>query len=381
MEEGEIGSEEYKLPRRVSGGSFIRSSSVGWETSSQASRSILGGIFNNLPDAGETREGSQHNEPEADNLEEEDMDDEEEDPCLEVAMRMEELDKVHKSFSERMTDWISSVSLKQKETEGEHFNNFAKTSSKQAEENSLTASNKSDISQNLDEKQEDDDQHSIPSSVYGDCNKGNTAGTSTKSSRASFNGSAVGMEEDHSNIESNWRLGGEKEMLSQSEEEVRNKFHCDRSQRGIAYSMIPTLAFSSYEEGFAKAQMTNGRQLFDNGLIRQRSAGSRVRSLPFPEAQPQYKKVVETMEQRMVVDADGTQRVDTKHRREEEESKGHRWSWCTSFMFMIGSLSILLLCLLVGFVLVPNQHSVELRRCLLQDISTIPQEAETVQSI
>ena len=90
-------------------------------------------------------------------------------------------------------------------------------------------------------------------------------------------------------------------MQSQSEEEVRNKFHCDRSQRGIAYSMIPTLAFSSYEEGFAKAQLTNGRQLFDNGLIRQRSAGSRVCSLPFPEAQqPQYKKVVETMEQRMV---------------------------------------------------------------------------------
>merc|ERR1711934_541073 len=125
MEEGEIGSEEYKLPRRVSGGSFIRSSSVGWETSSQAARSILGGIFNNLPDAGETREGSQelgvsqHNEPEADNQEEEDMDDDVEDPRLEVAMRMEELDKVHKSFSERMTDWISSVSLKQKEAEDE----------------------------------------------------------------------------------------------------------------------------------------------------------------------------------------------------------------------------------------------------------------------
>lgn len=388
-EEGKIGSDEYTSPWRVSGGggNFSRGSSVGWETSSQAARSILGGIFNNLPDAGETREGSQelevsqHNEPEADNQEEEDMDDDVEDPRLEVAMRMEELDKVHKSFSERMTDWISSVSLKQKEAEGEHFNNFAKTSSKQAEENSLTASNKSDISQNLDEKQEDDDQHSIPSSVYGDCNKGNTAGTSTKSSRASFNGSAVGMEEDHSNIESNWRLGGEKEMLSQSEEEVRNKFHCDRSQRGIAYSMIPTLAFSSYEEGFAKAQMTNGRQLFDNGLIRQRSAGSRVRSLPFPEAQPQYKKVVETMEQRMVVDADGTQRVDTKHRREEEESKGHRWTWCSSIIFLIGSFSLLLLCLFLVYILVPSQHSVELRRCLLQDLRGLPQEPETMQSI
>merc|ERR1719460_2120348 len=107
-EEGKIGSDEYTSPWRVSGGggNFSRGSSVGWETSSQAARSILGGIFNNLPVTEETGEGSQelevsqHNEPEADNLEEEDMDDEEEDPRLEVAMRMEELDKVHKSFSE-----------------------------------------------------------------------------------------------------------------------------------------------------------------------------------------------------------------------------------------------------------------------------------------
>merc|ERR1712032_977316 len=163
---------------------------------------------------------------------------------------------------------------------------------------------------------------------------------------------------------------------------IFGKFHCDRSQRGIAYSMIPTLAFSSYEEGFAKAQLTNGRQLFDNGLIRQRSTGSRVRSLPFPEAQqPQYKKVVEMMEQRMVVDADGTQRVDTKHRREQEERNDGAWSWWNSFVFMIGSLSLLLLCMLVVFILVPSQHSVDLRRCLLQDIQGLPQEPETMNSI
>merc|ERR1712047_196768 len=45
--------------------------------------------------------------------------DEEEDPRVEVAKRMEELDQVHKSFSERMTDWINSVSIKQKEMEEE----------------------------------------------------------------------------------------------------------------------------------------------------------------------------------------------------------------------------------------------------------------------
>merc|ERR1719430_376477 len=129
--------------------------------------------------------------------------------------------------------------------------------------------------------------------------------------------------------------------------------------------------------------MTNGRQLYDNGLIRQRSVGSRVRSLPFPEAPPppQYKKVVETMEQRMVVDADGTQRVDTKHRREQEERNDGAWSWCNSFVFMIGSFSLLLLCLLVVFILVPSQHSVDLRRCLLQDIQGLPQGPETMNSI
>merc|ERR1712130_558343 len=379
-EEGNVGSDKYALPRRVSGGSFMGSSSVGWETSSQAARSILGGIFNNLPVTGESREGSQelevsqHNEPEADK-EEEDMDEEEEDPHLEVAMRMKVLDKEHKSFSERMTDWISNVSLKQKEAEDEDFNHFGQARSKQPEEAAFEnrSSNKSDITLNLDEKQEDDHKHSTSTSFLDvDCNMGNTDRVSTKSSRAqSFNGSTVGIEE-----EENWMLGGEKEMLSQRDEELRNKFHCDQSQRGIAYSMIPSLAFSSYEKGFAKAQMTNGRQLFDNGLIRQRSAGSRVRSLPFPEAQPQYKKVVETMEQHMVVDADGTQRVDTKHRREEESSKGsvHRRSWCSNIIFLIGSFSLLLLCLFLVYIVVPNQHSVELRRCLLQEIQGLPQE-------
>ena len=373
IKEEEIGLEEYISPRRVSGDSFVRGSSVGWETSSQAARSILGGIFSNLPTMEEPREGSQEmevihlNEPVTDNLKDSDQ---EEDPRLEVAKRMEELDRVHKNFSERMTDWISSVSLKQKEDEDQ-------ANSKQPDEglfeDTSSVSDKSYNDDGFDNNSEDDYRQSTPVGTKESTN--DSINLNQTPDAQSCNGSMVGMEGEENS-------DGENKMMAQSDEEVWNKFHIDRSQRGIAYSMIPTLAFSSYEEGFAKAQKTNGRQLFDNGLIRQRSAGSRVRSLPFPEtAQPQYKKVVETMEQRMVVDADGSQRVDTKHRREEEESNGHRWSWCASFMFMIGSLSILLLCLLVGFVLVPNQHSVELRRCLLQDISTIPQEAETVQSI
>lgn len=122
IKEEDIGLEEYISPRRVSGDSFVRGSSVGWETSSQAARSILGGIFSNLPTMEEPREGSQEmevihlNEPVTDNLKDSDQ---EEDPHLEVAKRMEELDRVHKNFSERMTDWISSVSLKQREAEDE----------------------------------------------------------------------------------------------------------------------------------------------------------------------------------------------------------------------------------------------------------------------
>ena len=176
------------------------------------------------------------------------------------------------------------------------------------------------------------------------------------------------------------------ETMSQNyDEDLRNKFHSDRSQRGIAFCMIPSLAFSSYEEGFAKAQMTNGRQLYDNGLIRQRGVGSRVRSLPFPEAPPppQYRKVVETMEQRMVVEADGTQVVDTKHRREEEQSngRGKGWPWCASVVFALGSFGLLLLCLLLVFVFFPNQHSEELRRCLLKDTQVLGQEADIIESI
>merc|ERR1712032_706561 len=65
----------------------------------------------------------------------------------------------------------------------------------------------------------------------------------------------------------------------------------------------------------------------------------------------------------------------------KEERNDGAWSWCNSFVFMIGSFSLLLLCLLVVFILVPSQHSVDLRRCLLQDIQGLPQEPETMNSI
>ena len=89
------------------------------------------------------------------------------------------------------------------------------------------------------------------------------------------------------------------------------------------------------------------------------------------------------MEQRMVVEADGTQVVDTKHRREEEQSngRGKGWPWCASVVFAFGSFGLLLLCLLLVFVFFPNQHSEELRRCLLKDTQVLGQEADTIESI
>ena len=381
-------------PRRVSGDSLVRGSSAGFETSSQVARSILGGIFTSLPplrdEASEEVQELEFSQPgDEEHLDEGDPD-EKEDPRVEVAKRMEELDQVHKSFSERMTDWINSVSIKQKEMEEEEdrCESGVEGASRGREEALFDdrVSSRSD----LDSKdgQSDDLRDDMPSrqgsigvwdkeSTLDDTCKSSDSQKMIESEKGSIGDGGNSKYIEVENID---------ETMSQNyEEDLRNKFHSDRSQRGIAFSMIPSLAFSSYEEGFAKAQMTNGRQLYDKGLIRQRGVGSRVRSLPFPEAPPppQYRKVVETMEQRMVVEADGTQVVDTKHRREEEQSNGRDkgWPWCASVVFALGSFGFLLLCLLLVFVFLPNQHSEELRRCLLKDTQVLGQEADIIESI
>ena len=381
-------------PRRVSGDSLVRELSAGCETSSQVARSILGGIFTSLPplsdEASEDVQELEFSQPgDEEHLDDGDPD-EEEDPRVEVAKRMEELDQVHKSFSERMTDWINSVSIKQKEMEEEEENRCESgvQGASKGREGALSddrVSSRSDLD-NKTGRSDDlrDDMPSRPGST-GVWDKESTLDdTCTKSSDSQKN-----IESEKGNIGDGGNskyieVENTDETMSQNyEEDLRNKFHGDRSQRGIAFSMIPSLAFSSYEEGFAKAQMTNGRQLYDNGLIRQRGVGSRVRSLPFPEAPAQYRKVVETMEQRMVVEADGTQVVDTKHRREEEQSNGRDkgWPWCASVVFALGSFGFLLLCLLLVFVFLPNQHSEELRRCLLKDTQVLGQEADIIESI
>ena len=375
-------------PRRVSGVS-------GFETSSQVARSILGGIFTSLPplrdEASEDVQELQFSQPgDEEHLDEGDPE-EEEDPRVEVAKRMEELDQVHKSFSERMTDWINSVSIKQKEMEEEEDrceDGVQETS--RGREGALFDDRVSSRYE-LDSKdgQSDDLRDDVPSrpGSIGVWDKESTLDdTCTKSSDSQkMIESEKGSIGDGGNSKYVEVENTDETMSQNYDEDLRNKFYSDRSQRGIAFSMIPSLAFSSYEEGFAKAQMTNGRQLYDNGLIRQRGVGSRVRSLPFPEAPPppQYRKVVETMEQRMVVEADGTQVVDTKHRREEEQSNGRDkgWPWCASVVFALGSFGFLLLCLLLVFVFLPNQHSEELRRCLLKDTQVLGQEADIIESI
>jgi len=380
-------------PRRVSGDGLVRGSSAGFETSSQVARSILGGIFTSLPplsdEASEDVQELEFSQPgDEEHLDEGDPE-EEEDPRVEVDKRMEELDQVHKSFSERMTDWINSVSIKQKEVEEEEDQcESGVQGASRGREEALFDDRVSSRSE-LDSKDgQSDDMPSRPGSI-GVSDKESTFDDTCKSSDSQkFIESEKGSIGDRGNskyIEAEDTDETIETMSQNYEEDLRNKFHSDRSQRGIAFSMIPSLAFSSYEEGFAKAQMTNGRQLYDNGLIRQRGVGSRVRSLPFPEAPPppQYRKVVETMEQRMVVEADGTQVVDTKHRREEEQSNGRDkgWPWCASVVFALGSFGFLLLCLLLVFVFFPNQHSEELRRCLLKDTQVLGQEADIIESI
>ena len=366
-----------------------RGASVGWESSSQVARSIIGGIFRGLPGVQEERQMEQEQEE----LEELELtnrslveEDSSEDPLEHVAKQKLELDESHRSFSERMKDWINTVSLKQAE-EQEFSIKTEDTSehlSKHGED--LSVENITDIEHDQNMDDEEVFIHSTPhkaASIHSHSDKNDKMSTSSRKSclhdtQSNYSGkSKHSKEEEEEQADS----GYSQELLSLSDSDLRSRFHSDSSPRGISCSMLPSLAFSSYEQGFARAQQQNGKQLYENGLIRQRS-GSGVRSLPFPEQQEKaaWRKVVETTESRVVVEVDGRQTVDTKHRREQEEGSGVKGSWTWCFFSFTCLLLFLLLLLLLAQALLPGLPSRGLH-CLLQEVHNLPEEVQSTISV
>jgi len=367
----------------VSGASQERDT-VGWETSSQVARSILGGIFkgitSKIPEDEEEEEKRSHaNENELEQIEifsvshVESVEnisevDDDSNPQSYIADKMADLDEANKSFSERMTDWINTVTLKQTEDSPAKIgdtNSRPVDVPQNAEENNDKLSNTVE-----DECSVKTFQQRSPARTLSTKSKDDIYFLDDPGSPESYESKENSIGYQETEILDNEIIIREKEVsIKDQYEDMDSSFHqMDRSPQGISYSMIPDIALASYNQGFSKAQITNGRELFENGLIRQRS-GSGVRNLPFPEtySRPQYRKVVETTEQRLVVGADGTKTVDTTHRREQEERDGGlNQSWRSICVYTVCFLLLLLVLTLVTFTLVPGLSTRSLR-CLIEN--------------
>merc|ERR1712179_665012 len=110
---------------------------------------------------------------------------------------------------------------------------------------------------------------------------------------------------------------------------------------------------TSFDQGFSNVQQSNGKELYDNGLIRQRLTGSYIRNIPFPsETTPRnyHIRVTETTEQKMKLNKDGSQVIDTTHKREQSEKSfgedDKNWiSFLKIFLFVVCLLLFLSLIL------------------------------------
>lgn len=156
-------------------------------------------------------------------------------------------------------------------------------------------------------------------------------------------------------------------------QKLKEKFQSE-ARTNISGSLVPTTAFTSFDQGFSNVQQSNGKELYDNGLIRQRLTGSYIRNIPFPsETTPRnyHMRVTETTEQKMRLNKDGSQVIDTTHTREQSEKsfdKDQETS-CKTFLKVFLMLPLILIVLsLVTFVVLQYLQIIDVRGfgCLVE---------------
>jgi len=102
--------------------------------------------------------------------------------------------------------------------------------------------------------------------------------------------------------------------------------------------------------------MSNGKELFDNGMIRNRLTGSYIKTIPFSEGVVAPKNyhitITETMEQKMKLNKDGTQEIDTTHKREQSEKnfdkEDDKGTWKMILKMLMMMICILLFLAVIG---------------------------------
>jgi len=232
--------------------------------------------------------------------------------------KMSDLARSNSSFTARITDWINTVSMKERE----HQEDTRSVSFQESIQCSTPVENVT-MCDGSDAYSDDDDQ---------------PAGY-TSPARALANITDTPMELVTANHNT-------------SLDEIKEKFQSE-ARTNISGSLVPTTAFTSYDQGFSNVQVSNGKELFENGLIRHRLNGSYIKSIPFSqEASPRnyHIKVTETTEQKMKLNKDGSQVIDTTHKREQSErsfDQDHEKNWIS-----FAKVFLLLACLLLVLSLV-----------------------------
>merc|ERR1712013_56367 len=157
------------------------------------------------------------------------------------------------------------------------------------------------------------------------------------------------------------------------QQQLGEKFQSE-ARTNISGSLVPTTAFTSYDQGFSNVQQSNGKELFDNGLIRHRLTGSYIRNIPFPcESTPRnyHIRVTETTEQKMRLNKDGSQVIDTTHTRQQSEKsfdKDQDRSWATFLKVFFILATTLLVISLLTFVVLQHFQIINVRgfSCLIE---------------
>ena len=189
---------------------------------------------------------------------------------------LEDLTRSQDIFTSRINDWINTVTLL---SEGETLQHDSPTGGEKEDNNNQI--------DDFSEEDEDDQPSATTSQVTTNSDKNN-----------------------------------EDDISFEALDELKKKYKAE-SKSYVTSSIIPSIAFQSFERGFSQVQLSNGNELFDNGTLRNRMF---VDDLPkfssWKEKVPNRNYhfcVSETTEHKMKMNNDGTYVYDKTYKKEKTE--------------------------------------------------------------
>ena len=309
------------------------SSSSKLDTSSQVARSIVSSVFRRLPVTGdqlgtEERELELHTAAAAvtagacSDTEQEaaagpgSLVTTRSSASVETVQQLESLAREHDTFQRRIAEWITTVTLRDDpDTAGNRD-----TGEMEMVTSTPEGAQKDSAEDEDDDVSDDDDQ---------------PAGVASPAPLLSV---------------SNFTNISDEDFDAEAIEELKRKFQAERGSF-VTSSILPASALRSFEQGFSNVRQANGNELFENGVGRNvyREEPFKKHSM-WPTENNIFKnyhiKVLETTEQKVKVNPDGTREVDTTHKKEHSEKvfddKYLQWGfWIKMFIIFILAVSLL----------------------------------------